>query len=118
MWIPVEHIPYEKFNHMRTLSSETTADAYTRIVHARKLQHQRFAHQTHLNAHMTSRDVQKLPLRDSVRSLLIESARALSLSPRSYHRMIKLARTIADIEKSDDITEDHVLEALQYRSKL
>jgi len=49
--------------------------------------------------------------------LLNESAKKLSLSPRSYHRVIKLARTIADLDESTDIRDEHLLEALQYRPK-
>ena len=41
----------------------------------------------------------------------------LALSPRAYHRVIKVARTIADLDGSPDISDSHVLEALQYRER-
>jgi len=49
---------------------------------------------------------------------LNESARRFDLSPRSYHRIIKLAQTIADLDNSDKIKEPHIMEALQYRPKI
>ena len=58
-----------------------------------------------------------IKLDDTVVSLLNESAKRLDLSPRAYHRIIKLARTIADIDESRHIKEDHIFEALQYRPK-
>ena len=49
--------------------------------------------------------------------LLNSSAKQLDLSARAYHRIIKLARTIADLANDTDIKEEHLLEALQYRPK-
>ena len=60
---------------------------------------------------------QFIKLDESVITLLNESAKRLDLSPRAYHRIIKLARTIADIDESRHIKEAHILEALQYRPK-
>ena len=50
--------------------------------------------------------------------LLITSAEKLKLSARAYHRVIRLARTIADIERSENVEKEHVLEALHYRPKI
>jgi magnesium chelatase family protein len=66
---------------------------------------------------MQSKDVEKLSITDTARQTLNKSAQMMKLSPRAYHRMIKLARTIADLENSAEISEDHILEALQYRPK-
>ena len=49
--------------------------------------------------------------------LVSSSAKKLGISARAFHRTIKLSRTIADLDKSDEITENHILEALQYRQK-
>lgn len=53
-----------------------------------------------------------------VRDLLDDSAERLALSARAYHRVIKIARTIADLEGSDEIKANHILEAIQYRPKV
>ena len=58
-----------------------------------------------------------IKLEPKVTTLLDESAKRLDLSPRAYHRIIKLARTIADLDESRYIGESHILEALQYRPK-
>ena len=59
-----------------------------------------------------------VPLAPEVKKLLNESAEQLALSARAYHRVIKIARTIADLENSPKVEENHILEALQYRPKV
>ena len=51
-------------------------------------------------------------------NLLDDSAERLALSARAYHRVIKIARTIADLENSEEINSNHILEAIQYRPKV
>ena len=58
----------------------------------------------------------KLP--PKVRDLLDDSAERLGLSARAYHRVIKIARTIADLESSPEVESNHILEAIQYRPKV
>jgi magnesium chelatase family protein len=120
IWLPVEHIAYEKFASSYTASSPsmTSTQARAIVASARQRQEKRFASGTLLNAHMNTRTLSHISLTPAVQTLLIESARALSMSPRSYHRMIKLAQTIADLDESDTLEEHHILEALQYRPKL
>ena len=57
------------------------------------------------------------PVKQKVR-FFYTSAERLKISPRAYHRIIKVSRTIADLDNSDDIQEKHLLEALQYRQKI
>ncbi|MEJ0001669.1 MAG: hypothetical protein WDN09_00545 [bacterium] len=52
------------------------------------------------------------------RKILDDSAERLALSARAYHRVIKIARTIADLDGSPDVAANHILEALQYRPKV
>ncbi|MDP3785395.1 MAG: magnesium chelatase, partial [bacterium] len=56
-------------------------------------------------------------LDDESKSVLQQAAARLDLSPRSYHRVIKLARTISDLAGERNIKKEHLLEALQYRPK-
>ena len=58
-----------------------------------------------------------VPISTKVREVLERAGTRLALSPRAFHRVIKVARTIADLDEHPDINESHVLEALQYREK-
>lgn len=115
LWIPVEHIDYDKLGNQH--NAEKSSEIKTRVKSAREKQYERFNTYKNLNAHMQSKDVEKLMMSESARLILNKSAQMMKLSPRAYHRMIKLARTIADLENSAEISEDHILEALQYRPK-
>ena len=67
---------------------------------------------------MTVRDLARLiPLEQETKDILNNAAGQLRLSPRAYHRVIKLARTIADIENAENVVSKHILEALQYRPR-
>jgi magnesium chelatase family protein len=59
-----------------------------------------------------------VPLSKEVKELLNDSAERLALSARAYHRVIKIARTIADLENSENVEMNHILEAIQYRPKV
>lgn len=115
LWIPVEHIDYEKLG--ATHHAEHSSTIKNRVEQSRKNQFDRFGAHEKLNAHMHSRDVESLEISDDARHTLNKSAQIMKLSPRAYHRVIKLARTIADLENANHITNDHILEALQYRPK-
>jgi len=120
MWVPVESVDYDK------LSAPNSADLENpklrdKIVKARARAINRFMHTGapySSNSELSVQDLDVLaPLTESVRSILNSSAEKLQLSPRAYHRIIRLARTIADLEESNIIKEEHILEALQYRPK-
>lgn len=124
----VPHIDYKILSKKRqggdTKSSTTpprteTIAARARVARARALATERLRNTSaRSNAEMTARDIEShIHLTLDVETLLFESAKKLKLSPRSYHRLIKVSRTIADLEEAKDISTQHVLEALQYRIK-
>jgi len=118
MWVEVSKIEHDKLTDSRDLH-EKTEKIKPRIEKARKIQEERYKGlKVKTNAELTTKDlVVKMILSDKVKDLLNKSAKQLDLSARSYHRTIKLARTIADMEGVEDISENHILEALQYRPK-
>ncbi|KPK79952.1 MAG: hypothetical protein AMS25_10915 [Gemmatimonas sp. SM23_52] len=98
--------------------SEDSADVAQRVERARHLQLARFRGRDGLfaNGQMGPRDVHRYCRTDETSLSLLRAAMArFSLSARSYHRVLKLARTIADLEASEIIRAAHVAEAIQYR---
>ena len=119
LWLPVPHVDYDTMTNENSQKGETDR-AREQIARARARQRERFAHLgITANAEMSARTIDELiVLTDEVRTLLRTSVQKLKLSPRSYHRVIKVARTIADLDSADHIETSHVLEALQYRVKI
>ena len=116
LWLKVPHVPYEVMQSKATTGLKTDA-ARELILTARERQRQRFKGLGVItNAAMSAKNVNELiKLDGKTESLLLASAKKLKLSPRSYHRVLKVSRTIADLSDSDQITDSHILEALQYR---
>jgi magnesium chelatase family protein len=87
------------------------------VIAARTRQHARFAPRLTCNARMSSRDLKRFcALTDSTLEVLRFAMSDLKLSARAYDRILKVARTIADLEAAPEITTDHLSEAIQYRS--
>jgi magnesium chelatase family protein len=116
LWVEVPHIPYETLSNLNRTTGET-ASAQKQISEARTIQSDRLkARGIKTNSSMTSRDIDScITLSSEVSDILKLSSAKLNLSPRSYHRVIKVARTIADLEASEEIKVAHIYEALQYR---
>jgi magnesium chelatase family protein len=71
-----------------------------------------------VNAQISSQNIDTyIPLSSSVKEFVKQASMSLNLSPRVVHRTLKLARTIADLEQSEDVQTHHVAESLQYRNK-
>ncbi|MGH7517020.1 MAG: GTP-binding protein EngB [Gemmatimonadales bacterium] len=90
-----------------------------RVEAARRMQRDRFRDHAgvHANAYMAARDVRRYcRLAEPAEALLRQAIAKLSLSARAYSRVLKLARTIADLAGEPEIEPAHVREAIQYRS--
>ncbi|HET6381979.1 MAG TPA: YifB family Mg chelatase-like AAA ATPase [Armatimonadota bacterium] len=114
--IEVPRLRYEDLSSART--GEPSKNIRERVTRARGIQTERFAGtKLHCNAHMQSRQIrQYCTLDESVKDLLRAAVAQLNLSARAYDRILKLSRTIADLESVDKIGVAHVAEAVQYRS--
>lgn len=121
MWSTVETVEYDKLSGKDT-KAETSATVKARIDRARERQRARFAKGARVlgsNSEMTAKDIAEyITLDEPTKTLLNTSAERLGLSGRAYHRVLKLARTIADLSDEDTIQAKHILEALQYRPKI
>ncbi|MCK5674008.1 MAG: YifB family Mg chelatase-like AAA ATPase [Spirochaetales bacterium] len=97
--------------------NETSNKIRERIAKARSIQQYRFTNENiHTNAEMKNKLIRKyVPLDKSSQTMLMDAAQIFQLSARSYLKIIKLARTIADLEKLETVQEKHIAEALQYR---
>lgn len=117
MHIDVPRVHVNKLEES-TDTAEDSAHVRMRVEKARTIQQKRFV-QTHIiNAEMDQRDLKKYCVLDTdSKKLLRDAAQKLDLSARAYYRMIKLARTIADLAGEENITVTHIAEALQYRPK-
>ncbi len=113
-------VDYEKL--AGTATGETSAVVRERVSTGRTVQQQRFASSSLIcNAEMTPTEVRKYCqalLDEQAQPLLKLAMTQLSLSARAFHRVLKLARTIADMAGSERITSPHVAEAVQYRQRL
>lgn len=119
MWVTVPEIPHELLSTKAKRTAGETKAARGRIEKARDVQRKRFAKgKLTTNADMRANDIETYAnLADSAEETLIAAAKRMKLSPRGYHRTIKLARTIADLAGSGTIEAPHMLEALQYRQR-
>lgn len=118
MWIEVAEVEHDKLADKPT--DETSEAVKDRVQTARNLQTKRFDNKEEIsiNSDMAAGDIDThIQLDEDTKKLLTQSARKLDLSARGHHKAVKLARTIADLDGSEEIKEEHILEALQYRPK-
>lgn len=120
IWVNVGAVDYEKLS-TNIASGEKTDVIKERVRKAREIQNKRFKGATrkiNTNSEMNVKELNIYAnLTPELKQLLNESAERLQLSARAYHRTIKLARTIADLDESESINQSHILEALQYRPR-
>ena len=119
MWVLVGEMAPESLSTKGKRSSGETVTARELVRKARERQRERFKNAgIYTNADMKPTHIEKMAaISENAEGVLISAARTLKLSPRGYHRTIKLARTIADLGGSKTIESPHMLEALQYRAR-
>ena len=98
--------------------AETSADIRGRMNRARAIQSERLKRtKIHCNAQMSNRQIKRYcPVDRDSHKLLEAAIDKLGLSARAFNRILRIARTIADLEQTEDIAVHHVSEAIQYRS--
>ncbi|MDR3519356.1 MAG: YifB family Mg chelatase-like AAA ATPase [Candidatus Pacebacteria bacterium] len=120
LWVSVGNVDFKKLGGVG--SGEKSEKIKERVERAREIQKNRFkkfGKDITTNSEMNVKDLgTMIHLGGKVRDMLDDSAERLGLSARAYHRVIKIARTIADLENSGEIEENHILEAIQYRPKV
>jgi magnesium chelatase family protein len=125
LWVEVPHIPYEELTSPSNKSPTPNPSPSGRgnsakdiVKKARETQQKRYGKDI-LNAHIKAKEIEEfIKLSAEAENILMQYAKKFSLSPRSFHRMKKIARTIADISNSPTVEIPHILEAFQYRPKL
>jgi magnesium chelatase family protein len=115
--VEITPVPFDELT--KSAPSESSVTIRERVMRARQIQQQRFANELgiHSNAQMTPRLLQKYAQLDERGKAMLQSAmERLNLSARAYDRILKVARTIADLDGSDTIQSMHIAEAISYRS--
>lgn len=114
--VEVKPVKYEKLNS--EIKPETSEKIKKRVNNARRIQYLRYKGMgIYSNAELTPQMIEKYCQIDEQSKKILEQAfKKLGLSARAYSRILKVARTIADLESKENIERQHILEAIQYRS--
>ncbi|HBL98385.1 TPA: hypothetical protein DDZ86_01940 [Candidatus Dependentiae bacterium] len=113
--VPVQAVNYETINKKSPATS--SADLYKGVLNAIKRQAERFKDPRQFNAFMTPRQLNEFCILSEPAQLLVQQTfEKLGLSMRGYHKLLKISRTIADLEGMDVLELHHVQEAIMYRS--
>lgn len=115
--IEIVPVPFEKLSELK--DAESSAVVRERVMKARKRQEKRFEAEQgiYCNAQMGSKQLREYATPDANSLQLLKDAMLrLNLSARAYDRILKVARTIADLDENDNITTQHIAEAINYRN--
>jgi magnesium chelatase family protein len=114
--VEITPVSFEKLTDQKC--GESSESIRKRVIKARKIQEKRFEDHPHIysNAQMSVREIRKFASPDQAGLLLLKKAMSTNkLSARAYDRILKVARSIADLDLSDKIQVQHIAEAIQYR---
>ena len=115
--IEIVPVPFEEIS--KTTPGESSAAIRERVIAARRIQEKRFRNEEgiYCNAQMTPKLIAKYAILDETSLAMLKTAMSrLNLSARAYDRILKVARTIADLENSENIQPQHIAEAIGYRN--
>ena len=109
-------VKYDKLNDIS--KGETSAEIKKRVDRARKIQEERYKdYKIFSNSELTPKMLDEFCILDNESKNIMEKAfQKLGLSARAYGRILKVSRTIADLEGSENIKKEHITEAIQYRT--
>lgn len=114
--VEVESVPFDDIS--KAPKGEPSSVIRERVLKARQIQHERYKNikGIHCNAQMTTALLQQhVQLDDQALTMLRTAMKKLNLSARAYDRILKVARTIADLEGSEKVEPMHIAEAISYR---
>ncbi len=120
IFIEVPKVKTEEFSVKKDLElAESSEEIKKRVEKARQIQLKRFAWTNiTFNSEMSTKEINKFcVLDDETEQILKQAVTMMNLSARSYYRILKLSRTIADLANSENIQKEHILEALSYRKR-
>jgi len=115
--IEVTPVPFDKLTETR--KGESSIEIRKRVTSAREIQSKRFFafESIHYNAQMSTKQIREFCALDEISLQLLKTAmERLNLSARAFDRILKVSRTIADLENSEIVNSNHIAEAIQYRS--
>lgn len=115
--IEIPRVEYNELHSIDDSNNENSEIIRSRVIDARNIQLTRFkGTNIFSNSQMGAKDVRKhCKLTGNAKELLQKAFDAFGLSARAHDRILKLARTIADLAKKDSILDEHIAEAIQYR---
>ena len=118
LYVDISPVKFEKLAGEKT--GEDSQTIRKRVQSARERQQKRFQNEEiSTNSEMGVGEIEKYcPLDESAKDILSQAMRQFQLSGRAFHRILKTARTIADLNESENMEVPHIAEALQYRPKL